>query len=194
MMMMNATRTAVARHFRPRLIDSKRYFASDYFATLGVPRSFAVTNDELKQSYRTLMADFHPDRHTLKSQEEQEIKAEEASKVTNAYAVLQNPHERAVHLLELLDKPLEETASQKLVGMEFLMEIMELREAIAAQEEQADLEVMKTNNEETFNSICEDLVAAFDGEDLDKALQLTAQLQYFNRIDETLRDKITNVK
>lgn len=162
----------------------------DYFERLQLPRSFSVEKQELKQSYRKLMATLHPDRHTMESQEKQDDFSEEASQVTRAYSILQNPHERAVHLLELMGRPLEEAASSEVVGMEFLMEIMELREEIAETTEEADLERLIDDNQARMDAVGVKLATAFENADtLDDALQLTAQLQYWNRIDETLQEK-----
>jgi Fe-S protein assembly co-chaperone HscB len=173
-----------------------RWFATsddNYFATLNVPRSFAISNDELKQSYHKLMADLHPDRQSQKLPHEQELAANGAAQVTHAYTVLQNPHERAVHMLELLDNPLEEASGgDELVGMEFLMEIMELREEIASTTNQEVLSKLMKDNQARMETLCVDLAIAFDDTttNLETALQLTAQLQYWNRIDETLHEKI----
>lgn len=66
---------------------------------------------ELKSSYKQLMSKLHPDRHRNKSEEEQDELHNLASNVTLAYRTLQNPQHRALHLLEKLGKPLEETAT-----------------------------------------------------------------------------------
>ena len=170
-----------------------RSFASDYFATLNVPRKFAISNEELKQSYHKLMSELHPDRQSQKSSHDQEHAAAGASHVTNAYNVLSKPHERAVHMLELLDRPLEEATGSELVGSEFLMEMMELREDIASAADQEVLVKMMQVNQARVEGLCAKLADAFDATDLASALKLTAELQYLNRVDETLREKINVV-
>jgi Fe-S protein assembly co-chaperone HscB len=167
-----------------------RFFASDYFATLNVPRKFAISNDELKQSYHKLMSELHPDRQSQKSSLEQQHAASGAAHVTHAYNVLTQPHERAVHMLELLDRPLEEASGSELVGTEFLMEMMELREDIASAADQEILVEMMKVNQARMEVLCETLADAFDAADLERALKLTAELQYLNRVDQTLREKI----
>jgi Fe-S protein assembly co-chaperone HscB len=162
----------------------------DYFSQLGVTRSFRLDAGELQTTYRNLMAKLHPDRHTRKSAEEQAQVADQASRVTNAYSVLQKPHQRAVHLLDLYQKPLDEKSSGDLVGMEFLMNVMELREEISETEDQGVLKTMKRDNQERIDKLCEELEGAFEEEDLETALVLTAKLQYWNRIDETIKEQM----
>lgn len=173
-----------------RSLSTNAGAASDYFATLNVPRQFALSHTELKQSYHKLMAELHPDRQSLKSTDDQAHAAVGAAQVTHAYNVLSNPHQRAVHMLDLVGKPLDEAAGTELVGMEFLMEIMQLREDIASVTKQEDMISMMKDIQDQVDKVCSLLAAAFEDQDLEKALQLTAQLQYWNRVDETLREKI----
>jgi Fe-S protein assembly co-chaperone HscB len=174
----------------PRLQAVRSFATIDYFERLELPRSFVVEEKELKQSYRKLMATLHPDRHMMESTEAQDQVLEEASQVTTAYSILQNPHERAVHLLELMGRPLEEAASSDVVGMEFLMEIMELREEISETTKQPEFERLIQDNRTRMDDVGVKLAEAFDKEEMDDALKLTAQLQYWNRIDETLREQL----
>lgn len=57
------------------------------------------------------MQKLHPDQHRNRSHEEQDELHNRASIVTHAYHVLSNPHHRAVHLLKLMGKPMEESTS-----------------------------------------------------------------------------------
>jgi molecular chaperone HscB len=136
------------------------------------------------------MSELHPDRQSQKSSHDQQHAADGAAQVTNAYNVLSHPHERAVHMLELLDKPLEEAAGSELVGSDFLMEMMELREDIASPTDQEGLVIVMQANQARIEALCKELANAFDATDLASALKLTCELQYLNRVDETLREKI----
>jgi DnaJ-domain-containing protein 1 len=158
-----------------------------------------------------------------------------AETITHAYQILKTPHTRALHWLEIHGCPLVEerhkgnsntndtnntsgsdTANdipQDLVGMEFLMEIMEWREAIEdattngepQHQQQSKLEAIA---EETkiLHRHCEkeleDLLdedanvdanvdanaIANDEATLQDARQLTAQLQYWHRLETTLKE------
>lgn len=173
--------------------DSSSRPPPNSFQVLGLPERFAIDDNELKQSYRKLMIDYHPDKHTAKSADDQEELEQQASAVTRAYQTLKQPHTRAVHLLDVVGHPTEEAASGELVGGEFLMEIMEIREEIQATLGDEALRKLLHENQARIDETCVELAEAFDENDLDKALELTARLQYWNRIDETIREKMDSV-
>jgi hypothetical protein len=85
---------------------------------------------------------------------------------------------------------MDETSSTDLVGMEFLMTVMEVRESV----DSTSPEHMQPLWQETKFSIAkliEDLTIAFDEEqDVNKAIELAAQLQYWHRIESTIREKM----
>jgi molecular chaperone HscB len=175
--------------------DQNKNNANDSFEILGLERSFSVDPATLKQRYRTLMTDFHPDKHTLKDAGEQDSFERLAAAVTLAYDTLKNPHTRATHLLEVLGRPMEEGSTGELVGNEFLMEIMEVRETLDSTTGDDALRPLLLDNQKRIEETSALLAQAFDIDppDLERALKLTARLQYWNRIDETLREKMKSL-
>lgn len=167
-----------------------------------------------------------------------------AETITHAYQTLQSPHTRACHWLELHDCPLMEydnrnnknedsvdnnnnnnnndfAGANQLVGMEFLMDMMEWRERVedATKHQQDKLKaisketrVLQTECEESLERLLDvnvnvnvnvndnvngegdgdekDEEATFDEETLQEARKLTAQLQYWHRLERTLRDEM----
>jgi molecular chaperone HscB len=181
------------------LAPSRRWLSSesiqDSFLILGVKPTFRVDEDDLKQRYRKLMSEYHPDRnHHLKSDEQAEL-LEKCSAVTRAYEELTATHTRAAHLMALLGKPMTESLSQKAVGMEFLMSVMEIREAIDDVSAGSDELLRPFLDENTRRTEATSLALedALEKEDLDLALQLTARLQYWNRVSETIREKMEHI-
>jgi len=166
----------------------------DHFSILGLPYSFAIDENQLKASYKKLMSEYHPDRHGLKSRKEQEELEQKASAVARAYDTLKRPHERATHLLEILGNPMEEASTGELVGTEFLMSIMEIRDAIEYTQADDELKGFLKENEKQIQDNNEELAKAFEERDLKKALELTARLQYLNRVDETIKGKMESYK
>ena len=111
----------------------------DYFAVLGVERRYDVDADKLATAYKGEMLKCHPDRFVTSSAAELDAAQKRSAVVTHAYSVLRRPHTRASHLLDLLggglvpaaaEQPAEHGGAQQLVSMEFLMQVMELRERI----------------------------------------------------------------
>jgi len=121
----------------------------DYFKLFDLQRKFGIPLPELKKRYLMLMTEYHPDKQQQRQKKEKENNNSDdiitAEIITHAYKTLQLPHTRASHLLELLNCPLtecdnnnnsdggdgeKEAQQQHLVGMDFLMDMMEWRERI----------------------------------------------------------------
>ena len=191
--------TSVVVGFKQHLRHSRSFSASaggelddDAFRIFGLPRRFSINEQTLKDSYRQLMSELHPDR----KHRHPKSSTLSASAVTRAYDRLRNKHTRATHLMELLGRPMEESSSGRLVGQEFLLEIMQLREMVdemGDDDEDRGLKEQWKQNQVRIEETCEQLDEAIEAGDLDKALELTARLQYWNRIEETIRSKIKNV-
>ena len=173
---------------------------TDYFALFGVPRRYGLDPRELQQSYRNLMAKYHPDRRNQQSMEQSKDDDDDdmdASQITNAYQILREPHTRATYLLELEGRPMGETTNAaSLVRPDFLLDVMEWRETIdsidASSHDDAmkELEELLRQSQNEIQSVMSQLDMAFHDQDLDRAMQLSAQLQYWHRIEETIRDKM----
>jgi molecular chaperone HscB len=93
-------------------------------------------------------------------------------------------------LLQLLGYPIDESSNTSLVGGDFLMLIMELREAVDEANSDAELRPLWKENEVRIDETCLGIGQAIDAGNLEQARKLTAQLQYWNRIDETIREKM----
>lgn len=162
----------------------------DYFKILGIQKSFKISQEDLKRLYKDHMKELHPDKHTLKSKEEQELTAKLASEVTRGYEVLTDDYERSLHLLELNGNKMEEDISGSILGHEFLMDIMEIREETESTDDKAKLENLLSENQVRIGDTCEDLADSFEKNDLDEAKRHAAKLQYWNRIRETIKEKL----
>lgn len=169
--------------------EEKDESSFDSFRVLGVPRRFGLSPEELKQSYRRLMAEYHPDRHTDKPLPERERIDGIAARVTNAFQILKMPHTRATHLLELVGHRMEETSKSDLVGIEFLMQTMELRETVDSTKPE-NLKSLWDETQQRINQVLEELDESFEDNDFQKAIKLSAQLQYWHRIETAIYEKM----
>lgn len=144
------------------------------------------------------MSQWHPDRHTNKSDSihDEDYIHEQASQVTHAFATLKEPHTRASHLLQIQGYPVEEeTSGSNLVGAEFLMEVMEIRQEIEESDTPKTLQRLWDENEVRIAQACDELSRILDTDshsdrDFPEAQRLTAMLQYWVRVQETLREKM----
>jgi len=143
------------------------------------------------------MSELHPDKHRSKSQSEQASHTHEthldASDITRAYDVIKNSHSRALHLLELNDETVDEHDSANLVGNSFLLQIMEIREQAEDANTDDKIKPLIEENNSRIEETNQRLSDAFSQRDYEKAKRLTAELRYWDRIDETLREKIHTV-
>jgi hypothetical protein len=213
----------------------------DYFAIFGMPRRYNLDMKELKQRYLRLMTEYHPDKqHQLQLQIEDPSSSSSSSSspsisahdITNAYQILTESHTRANHLLELIGQGIveendknhkshavggsESSSSSALVGMDFLLQVMEWRERIetltkcrtdTSNDKQCSFGSTDKDGElhhiwvetQGLQQNCEDELAELwnqnDGimtnhETLQQARTLTAQLQYWHRLRTALREEM----
>lgn len=125
----------------------------DHFAVLELPRIFALPPDMLEVAFKRLSRLIHPDRFALKSDRERRYSLEHSTALNDAQRTLRVPVKRAEYLLGLWGKPITEesgrpTGPGKGMPLEFLEEVLELREQIAEARFDGDQKVMETKLEE----------------------------------------------
>lgn len=165
---------------------------TNFFSLLKVPQVFSLDSNQLKQNYYQLMNEHHPDKHAATTTQHTVDPHDHSSLVTLAYETLKQPHLRAQHLLKLESgHTVEETTNaEKLMGMHDLMEIMEIRETIDSTSDHESLKVLLKENEQRIEATHQALEKAFGKKEYEEALSLTAKLQYWIRIQETIRHQI----
>jgi molecular chaperone HscB len=111
--------------------------SSNYFELFHLPESFVVDSGKLTEQYRELQQKVHPDRFASASEQERRLSMQLATRINEAFRVLKDPLERARYLLQV--KGVEWEDEQSTVNdTAFLMEQMELREALGEVREQPD--------------------------------------------------------
>ncbi len=111
----------------------------DPFTTMGLPARYDIDRADLEARYRELSKVLHPDRHAQKPAGERRLSLGKAVEVNEAYRVLKDDLARARALLSLKGHTVEEGKEPQADPM-FLMEIMELREALSDARAASDLE------------------------------------------------------
>ena len=111
--------------------------SADHFALFGLERGYPLDLARLTARYRELQQVLHPDRFVSAPDAERRWSVQAASRVNDAYTTLRTPLRRAVYLLSLAGVAIDEESDTRMDPM-FLMEQMELREALEAAETASD--------------------------------------------------------
>jgi molecular chaperone HscB len=101
----------------------------NHFELFQLPAKFDVDQDALDTAYREIQGRVHPDRFVNASDAEKRVAMQWATRANEAYQTLRNPMQRARYLCELHGVDLQ-TESNTAMPMDFLMQQMELREAL----------------------------------------------------------------
>lgn len=110
----------------------------DPFATLGLPRSYDVDLAAVEKTHRELSRALHPDRFVGTGASERRAALARAVEVNEAWRVVRDPIRRAEALLALAGAPVSEEKEPQ-ADPEFLMEMLEQREALAEARQARDL-------------------------------------------------------
>ncbi|MET0402370.1 MAG: Fe-S protein assembly co-chaperone HscB [Cystobacter sp.] len=109
-----------------------RLAGTTHFAVFGLPPSPDVELTALEKQYRELSLRLHPDRFAQAEARERRLSLEQTTALNEAYKTLKDATRRSFYLLSLhgVDLDREDSAAQKNMPMEFLEEVMDLREAL----------------------------------------------------------------
>jgi molecular chaperone HscB len=102
----------------------------NHFELFQLPARFDVDMDALDAAYREVQGRVHPDRFVNATDAEKRVAMQWATRANEAYQTLRSPQKRAQYLCELNGVDLQ-TESNTAMPMDFLMQQMELREALA---------------------------------------------------------------
>jgi molecular chaperone HscB len=113
---------------------------ADSFHVLGIPRAFLVDTTLLEQRYKELTKRLHPDRFARAEPQARRASLERSVQLNEAWRCLKDPIRRAEYLLSLHGIDIVERAGSGQPSAEratlpvapvLLMEVLELREALA---------------------------------------------------------------
>jgi molecular chaperone HscB len=101
----------------------------DHFELFGITQQFDLNVAALSTQFRDLQRQFHPDKYATASERDRLLAVQKAAQINDAFQVLKQPISRAEYLLFLkgIDIRNEQSTMQDPI---FLMEQMELREAL----------------------------------------------------------------
>ena len=160
-----------------------------YFELFGLPPAFTIDRARLLTAQQRLQSSYHPDRHVNENDRDRRLSVQIASWINQAYETLQDPVKRSRYLLEIsgADIPDDSTTTS---DTEFLMEQIELREAVDACRQAQDGLVQCQQIEDRLTQrateLASEFVVCFDAEDLGGAVTLSRKMQFVQRIQHQL--------
>jgi len=159
-----------------------------------MPRSYDVDLGTLNSRYRELQKTVHPDRFASAGETERRLSMQEATAINEGYQTLKDPLKRGRYLLQLCGYNLD-NEPRTTRDTDFLLEQMELREALADVRASSDpfaaLDVLMDRIATDIVSLQAQLRENFDnvaGDDLAAAADALMKMQFFRRLQEEAMD------
>ncbi|MGM0594555.1 MAG: Fe-S protein assembly co-chaperone HscB [Pseudomonadota bacterium] len=159
--------------------------AKNHFELFELPVTFDVDQEALSLRYRELQRAVHPDRFANASDQEKRLSVQQAALINEAYQTLKTPLARARYLLQVNGIELDDSDTS--MAPAFLMEQMELREALAAVRDKedpfAELNRLRDQIEATERELVESLRQLFEqGTELEQGKDLVRRMQFIQRL------------
>jgi molecular chaperone HscB len=163
---------------------------TDPFETLGAERRFDLDLTVLEKRHRELSRALHPDKHAQEGATGRRAALEKAAAVNEAWRVVRDPVKRAEALFRLAGIAVGETNEPK-ASPDFLMEVMEQREALAearAAKDLAKVEALAAEMKKRAREAEAKLAKGFsNGGAKEPLLPLLGELRYYKRFLEEVR-------
>ncbi len=183
---------------------SARPPGATHFDLFGLAPRHALDASALERRFRELSLKLHPDRFAKADARERRISLEQTTALNDAYKALKDPTRRAYYLLKLkgvdLDREEQGATSEALRAltappMEFLEEVMELREQLDGARRRKDVAAAQAMGAEVAKRRAQALAEAVEALDalearpkdegaLKKAAQGMGRVRYFTRFLE----------
>ncbi len=171
-----------------------------YFDLFQLPMHFHLDQNALAKQYHALQKIAHPDRYAGSSATDQRLALQQSIQINQAYNTLRDPLQRAVYMLELRGIAMD-TESTTLQDTAFLMQQIELREALAAIPQQTEpldaLDDLLTGIHEQIKTQIHALAAWFaEPADSNIACAHIQKLQFLNKVQheaEAMEAELANI-
>jgi molecular chaperone HscB len=162
--------------------------SKNYFELFGLPVSFKVDLTMLREHYRALQREVHPDRYASGSEQEQRLAMQGSTLINEALETLKDPLKRAQYLLRLHQVDFEPD-TETTQDTAFLMEQLELREALAEIDGQPDplgaVAGLLDNVKGKLNEVISSMAADFEDptpEQLEAIRENVRKLQFLKKL------------
>ena len=158
--------------------------SSDFFTLFDLPIQFELDVQQLTARYRDLQRTVHPDKFADAPERDRRLALQQSAHINEAFNTLKSPLSRGRYLLQL--KGIDNTQEQQNTAMDgaFLMQQMELREALAEVKEITQLNDFLTQLDQQTQSLLKDLAQQCLDEAYTQASDTVRKLQFFHKLNE----------
>lgn len=168
----------------------------DHFALFDFSPTFALDVTALDLRYREVQGRVHPDKHAHLSDAEQRVAMQWATHANEAYQTLKSPLKRAQYLLALrgVDPQVERNTA---MPMEFLVQQLECREAVAEARGERDLDALEELQRDMRKEIKTEYATIgqqFDADDNEAAAQTVRRLLFKQKLLQEIEDAIEAIE
>lgn len=170
---------------------------TDYFEFYGLPVSFNPDQGLVKKKFYEFSKQYHPDFYINESEEKQAEVLELSTVNNKAYQVLTDPQKRLHYILEL--KGVLTEGENYVLPQSFLMEMMDVNEALMDMQIDPDVEKLSALKDEVAGiekAISDEIISLTSGFDAQteaeqvKLLASVKDLYYRNKYLLRIRDSI----
>ena len=123
----------------------------NYFELFEIPVSLKIDKASLSQKYFELQKKYHPDFYTQSNDDEKVDALEKSSLINKALKTLQNEDETIKYVLQ--QKELLEEEEKYTLSPDFLMEMLELNEAVMEEEPAAITKKIAAVEDELYAAV-----------------------------------------
>ncbi len=163
---------------------------TSFYVVLDLPESMRLKRAALEKAYLDLSRRVHPDRFGRTSTLERKLALEQTTVVNDAYRTLKSPRKRAEYLMGRRGRKIG-GEQERIDDLEFLAEMMELRETLSDASSVDDIEPLHDDVQGRYDKILLQLERHFDdGEgEQDEAVAKLNTLRFLERFLEEVDNK-----
>ncbi len=164
----------------------------NHFELFSLPTRYRLERGALDARYRELQRRVHPDRFAGAGDRERRLSVQQAARINEAYQTLKDPLHRGRYLLTLRGQSIADEQSTH-QDPEFLMQQIELREALGEVRAQPDplaaLDRLAREVRAQYQGLEAGLATALDEHnDTQAALTFVLKMQYFTRLQNEVQE------
>ncbi len=163
------------------------------FELFGLPQRFAQDRAAVDRRWKELQREAHPDRFAAQGAAAQRVALQWSVRINEAYQRLKDPLKRAAYLCELRGAPIE-AENNTAMPPAFLMEQMELREALEEAQDEAQLDALAQRLAASRREMLERIAHLLDDQgDAAGAAQQVRALMFLERFGSDIEHRLAQL-